>query len=247
MHKCAPFISDASFHRYPSFLSSLCHSPLQLAASRFLVLHEIDLWHYAHTKKPHPDVPVILQLVKELAEYENCLQDVVATTDSLRATLSFPSSSSETGWTPGYAKAFVIVPSLGEITDDTGKPVVAGMALYFHNYSTWTAAPGIYLEDLIVRGNFRGKGYGKALLAELARECLRLGCKRLDWSVLKWNKPSIDLYLSDFVGGTVTEDWQGIRVEGMRLESLANRGRGDASVQQHVESYETNSREPGSP
>jgi GNAT superfamily N-acetyltransferase len=95
------------------------------------------------------------------------------------------------------------------------------MALYFHNYSTWTSAPGIYLEDLFVRKEFRGKGYGKALLAELAKECLRLGCKRLDWSVLKWNQPSIDFYLSDSVGGRIMEQWQEIRVEGERLQRLA--------------------------
>ena len=171
-----------------------------------------------------PDVPVILQLIMELAEYEKTLHEVLATTESLRTTLSFPSSSSETGWTPGYAKAFLIAPSPAEVTNDTGKPLVVGMALYFHNYSTWTSAPGIYMEDLFVRSSFRGKGYGKALLAELAKECLRLNCKRLDWSVLKWNRPSIDFYLSDTVGGKVMEEWQGIRVEGEKLERLAGQG-----------------------
>jgi RimJ/RimL family protein N-acetyltransferase len=177
--------------------------------------------HGRLAKTSHPDVPVILQLIKELAQYEKSLHEVLATTESLRATLSFPASTSETRWTPGYAKAFLIIPSPAEVTDDTGKPAVAGMALYFHNYSTWTSAPGIYLEDLFVRPAFRGKGYGKALLAELAKECLRLDCKRLDWSVLKWNKPSIDFYLSEVVGGKVMEEWQGIRVEGEKLERLA--------------------------
>jgi GNAT superfamily N-acetyltransferase len=100
------------------------------------------------------------------------------------------------------------------------------MALYFHNYSTWTSAPGIYLEDLFVRPEYRGKGYGKALLGELAREGLRLGCKRLDWSVLKWNKSAIDFYLSEVVGGKIMDEWEGVRVEKERLEKLAAAGAG---------------------
>lgn len=98
------------------------------------------------------------------------------------------------------------------------------MALYFNNYSTWTSAPGIYLEDLFVRPEFRGKGYGKALLRELARECLRLGCKRLDWSVLKWNKPAVEFYESEGIGGKLMEEWMGVRVEGGKLENLAGTG-----------------------
>lgn len=160
-------------------------------------------------------------MIKELADYEKSLDQVLATVESLRATLSFPSASSETGWTPGYARTFLIAPSPAEATTETGEAVVAGMALYFHNYSTWTSAPGIYLEDLFVRSEFRGRGYGKALLAELAKECLRLGCKRLDWSVLKWNQPSIDFYLSDAVGGKIMEQWQEVRVEGDKLQRLA--------------------------
>jgi ribosomal protein S18 acetylase RimI-like enzyme len=167
---------------------------------------------------------VILELIKELAEYERALGQVKATIDTLRATLSFPSSTSETGWTPGYAKTFLIIPSPAQATTGTGKPFVAGMALYFHNYSTWHAAPGVFLEDLYVRPEWRGKGYGKALLVELAKECMRLGCKRLDWSVLKWNKPSIDFYLSDFVGGKIMDEWQGVRVDGEKLKKLACAG-----------------------
>lgn len=151
---------------------------------------------------------------------------MLATSDSLRSTLSFPSTSSPTGWTAGYAKTLLITPSPSSAPEpaNTSPVTVAGMALYFHNYSTWTSAPGIYLEDLFVRPEFRGKGYGKALLAELASECLRLGCKRMDWSVLKWNQPSIDFYLSDAVGGKVMEEWSVVRVEGEGLERLAGRG-----------------------
>ncbi len=77
-----------------------------------------------------------------------------------------------------------------------------------------------------MRPESRGKGYGKALLGELARECLRLGCKRLDWSVLKWNEPAIEFYVSDVVGGRVLEEWEGVRVEGEKLVRLAGAGAG---------------------
>ena len=102
------------------------------------------------------DVPTILQLINELASYERALHEVLATPESLLATLSFPSNP-----TKGYAKTLLITPNESD--------KVAGMALYFHNYSTWRAAPGIYLEDLYVRQESRGRGYGKALLRELAR------------------------------------------------------------------------------
>ena len=92
------------------------------------------------------------------------------------------------------------------------------MALYFPNYSTWTAAPGIYLEDLFVRPQYRGKGYGKALLKRLAQEVVAMGGQRLDWSVLAWNKPSIEFYES--IGAKKKEEWLGYRLEGEALESM---------------------------
>lgn len=176
------------------------------------------------------DVPQILQMIQELADYEKALHEVLATEESLRKTLSFPDPKAEGGFTAGYAKTLLIFSNTdtegsvaggngGNNHQDRGLP--AGMALYFHNYSTWTAAPGIYLEDLFVRPQYRGKGFGKALLKALARECLRLGCKRLDWSVLKWNQPSIEFYLSDAVGATRMEEWVGMRVDGERLGKLA--------------------------
>jgi GNAT superfamily N-acetyltransferase len=155
------------------------------------------------------DIPVILQLVNELASYEHALHEVLATEETLRATLSFPSDPSK-----GYAKTLLITPH-----GSSGG--AAGMALYFHNYSTWRAAPGIYLEDLFVRPEFRGRGYGHALLRELARECVRLGCKRLEWSVLKWNEPSIKFYESEKVGAKMMSEWVGMRVDGEGLEKLA--------------------------
>ncbi|EXJ90412.1 hypothetical protein A1O1_03513 [Capronia coronata CBS 617.96] len=178
------------------------------------------------------DVPTILQMIQELADYEKALHEVLATEESLLKTLSFPDPESETGFTPGYAKTLLIVPnnsgSAGTVqqpqqSTEESSPAVAGMALYFHNYSTWTAAPGIYLEDLFVRPQYRGTGFGKALIQALARECLRLGCKRLDWSVLKWNKPSIDFYVSEVIGATRMEEWVGMRVDGEKLAKLAGR------------------------
>jgi GNAT superfamily N-acetyltransferase len=140
------------------------------------------------------DIPTILQLINELASYEDALHEVLATESTLRSTLSFPSDPAK-----GYAKTLLITPS--------GCTAAAGMALYFHNYSTWRAAPGIYVEDLFVRLEHRGKGYGHALLRELARECVRLGCQRLELSVLKWNEPSIRFYESEKVGAKMMSEW----------------------------------------
>ena len=86
------------------------------------------------------------------------------------------------------------------------------MALYFNNYSTWRAAPGIYLEDLFIRPEFRGRGYGKRLLGELALEVKRIGGHRLEWSVLKWNEPSINFY--EAIGAKKLDEWMQMRVEG---------------------------------
>ncbi|MCJ1351951.1 MAG: hypothetical protein MMC33_001935 [Icmadophila ericetorum] len=151
------------------------------------------------------DVPTILALIQELAAYEKASDSVLATHESLLQTLSFPSNPSR-----GYAKTLLIfLPSSSSTSLATA---CAGMALYFHNYSTWRAAPGIYLEDLFVRPEFRGRGYGKRLLGELARETVKVGGKRLEWSVLKWNEPSLKFY--ERLGAVRMEEWVGMRVEG---------------------------------
>lgn len=129
------------------------------------------------------DVPTILQLIRDLAIYEEALSDVAMTEETLSATLSFPPVSSSGGtardFSPGYARTLLIAPR-----DEPGD--IAGMALYFNNYSTWQG-PGIYLEDLFVRSAHRKKGFGRALLAALAREVRVLNpMGRLEWSVLKW-------------------------------------------------------------
>ncbi|KAI9868779.1 MAG: hypothetical protein M1813_004630 [Trichoglossum hirsutum] len=126
------------------------------------------------------DVPTILALIKELATYERAPEKVEATEESLLSTLTFspPSASSPER---GYARTLLIL--------QDGEP--AGMALYFYSFSTWTGRPGIFLEDLFVRPQYRRLGCGLRLLGELARELVEMGGKRLEWNVLRWNEPSI--------------------------------------------------------
>ena len=186
------------------------------------------------------DVPHILALIRELADYEHALDKVEATEDSLLATLSFPSKPGQ-----GYAKTLLLTTSAPAVSEpsstsgsakttppllDTSGQHVAGMALYFHNYSTWTSAPGIYLEDLFVRPMYRGRGYGTALLQALAVETVKVGGRRLEWSVLKWNEPSIRFYEGEGVGATRMEEWVGMRVEGEGLGRLAVRGFGEGGA-----------------
>lgn len=193
----------------------------------------ISTTEYTIRHATQSDVPTILAMINELATYEHALHEVKATESSLTSTLSFPAADDDdnktqsttsgtvgSGWTPGYAKTILLIPHNGE---------PAGMALYFHNYSTWRSAPGIYLEDLFVRPAYRGKGYGTALIRALARECTRLQCRRLEWSVLKWNEPSIRFYQGDSIGATRMEEWVGMRVDGERLLKLAEKQDGEIS------------------
>jgi RimJ/RimL family protein N-acetyltransferase len=132
------------------------------------------------------DVPHILELIQLLADYEHASDSVKATTTTLDATLSFPPFPS-----PGYARTLLIfAPEEEASTEGSASP--AGMALYFPTYSTWRAAPGIWLEDLFVKPEYRGRGYGTRLLTRLAQEVKEMGGARLEWCVLKWNKPSLD-------------------------------------------------------
>ena len=145
------------------------------------------------------DVPAILDFILELAEYENMTDDVVATKELLCEWL-FDKKSAE-----------VI------IALDNGKPI--GYALFFHSFSTFLGRAGIYLEDLFVMPEYRGRGYGKLLLKELARIAVERGCGRLEWSCLDWNKPSIDFYLS--LGAVPMSEWTVYRVAGETLHKLA--------------------------
>lgn len=146
------------------------------------------------------DVPLILQFIRELAEYERMLDDVVATEEMLREELF--------GAKP---KAEVILCHEGE------KPV--GFALFFHNFSTFRGRAGIYLEDLFVRPEFRGKGYGKMLLKALAKLAVERNCARLEWAVLDWNTPSIEFYKS--LGALPMDEWTVYRLTGDALSKLA--------------------------
>lgn len=145
------------------------------------------------------DIPQILHFIRELAAYENMLDDVVATEGLLRE------------WIFEKQKAEVI------LALENGESV--GFALFFHNFSTFLGRAGIYLEDLFVKPEHRGKGYGKALLQKLAQITMERGCGRLEWSCLDWNKPSIDFYLS--LDATPMDQWTVYRLTGDTLRRTA--------------------------
>ena len=145
------------------------------------------------------DIPSILGFIKELAEYENLLDQVVATEEILKEWL-FDKKSSEV--------------LIGELD---GEPV--GYALFFHSFSTFLGRAGIYLEDLYISPTQRGKGFGKSLLTYLANLTLERGCGRLEWCCLDWNEPSIKFYKS--LGAKPLEDWTMYRVDGDALKKLA--------------------------
>ena len=146
------------------------------------------------------DAPVILELIRGLAEYEKLAHECVATEAALRETLF--------GARP---QAEVLLAEEGALAQ--------GFALFFHNYSTFLARRGLYLEDLFVRPEARGRGIGKALLTRLARVAVERGCGRLEWSVLDWNSDAIRFYRS--LGAVPMEEWTVYRVTGSALEALA--------------------------
>ncbi|KAI8626525.1 acetyltransferase [Xylariaceae sp. FL1651] len=166
------------------------------------------------------DVPSILQMVRELADYEHELDAVEATEASLGATIAFaPDHGESTSTAPNTEPITPTRPTRClMLFNDKDEP--AGMALYFYNYSTWRAKAGIYLEDLFVRPSERRKGYGKKLLVELAKEVVAMDGGRLDWSVLKWNEPSIKFYES--IGANAMNEWVGMRVDHEGLTKLAS-------------------------
>lgn len=145
------------------------------------------------------DTEEILYFIKELAAYEQMLDEVVADTQTLEH------------WLFDEKKAEVIF----AVQDG----VKVGFALFFHNFSTFLGRAGIYLEDLFVKPEYRGMGYGKALLTQLARIAVNRGCGRLEWWCLDWNKPSIDFYKS--MGAVPLDDWTVYRIAGDTLTKLA--------------------------
>ncbi len=149
------------------------------------------------------DVPTIISLIKGLAEYERLADEMVGTEELLREHLF--------GARP-YVETL--------LAEADGRAV--GFALFFHNYSTFLTRPGIYLEDLFVLPDERGRGYGKALLTALGRLAVERGCGRLEWSVLNWNEPSIQFYQS--LGAVGMNGWTVNRVTGEALQNLASMG-----------------------
>lgn len=155
--------------------------------------------HVAFRSAERKDVPLILRFIKELADYEGMLDEVVADEATLEE------------WLFDKEKAEVIFALQGEEE--------VGFALFFHNFSTFLGRAGVYLEDLYVKPEHRGKGYGKALLKKLASIAVERGCGRLEWWCLDWNKPSIDFYLS--LGAEPMADWTVYRIAGDTLTQLA--------------------------
>lgn len=147
------------------------------------------------------DLDTVIELIHALAEYEREPDAVRLDRDALRSHLFGPKP---------YAEVILAETDQGES---------AGFALFFHNFSTWEGKPGIYLEDLFVRPEFRGGGHGKALLSELARLAVERGCARLEWSVLDWNEPSIQFYKA--LGATPMDEWTTYRLTGEALTALA--------------------------
>ena len=145
------------------------------------------------------DVALILQFIKELASYEKMLNEVVATEELL--------------------KEWIFEKNKAEIIFAIDNGVEVGFALFFHNFSTFLGRAGIYLEDLYVKPEYRGKGYGKGLLKKLAQIAVERECGRLEWWCLNWNKPSIDFYLA--LGAKPMDDWTVYRITGDTLKNLA--------------------------
>lgn len=145
------------------------------------------------------DTSLILDFIRQLAVYEKMLDEVVATEDLL--------------------KEWLFERKVAEVIFVMEDSVEVGFALFFHNFSTFLGKARIYLEDLFVKPEYRGKGYGKALIKKLASIAVERNCGRLEWSCLDWNQPSIDFYLS--LGGEAMDEWTVYRVTGYTLKKLA--------------------------
>jgi len=161
---------------------------IENTSSEFRIRHAVE-----------QDTKLILQFIKELAEYEKLLHEVSATEELLHE------------WLFVKEKAEIL---FGEVD---GQPVA--MMLFFHNFSTFLGKAGIYLEDLFVKPQFRGRGYGKTMLKHLAKIAVERGCGRLEWVCLDWNTPSIEFYLS--LGAVPMSDWTLYRTSGEALDALA--------------------------
>ena len=146
------------------------------------------------------DVPIILQLIRDLATYERAPNEVTATEGQLTDVLFGKKAAAE-----------VLL-----VFENT---VAVGFAVFFHNFSTWLGRPGLYLEDLFVKPEHRGKGYGRAFLIELAKIARDRGCGRMEWAVLDWNEPAIQFYRK--LGAKPMEEWTVFRLTGEGIATLA--------------------------
>ncbi len=147
------------------------------------------------------DVPVILELIRALATYERAPNDVTATEETLREVLFGEKPAAE-------------VLLLFE------RDIAAGFAVFFHNFSTWLGRPGLYLEDLFVRPEHRGKGYGRALLIQLAKIAQERDCGRMEWAVLDWNEPAIQFYRK--LGAKPMHEWTVFRLTPAEIAKLVD-------------------------
>lgn len=154
-----------------------------------------NLFRFANPK----DLPLILDFIKELADYEKMLDQVVATEELL--------------------EEWIFEKKIAEVIFVMEDDIEVGFALFFHNFSTFLGKAGIYLEDLYVKPEYRGKGYGKALIKKLASIAIERDCGRFEWWCLNWNKSSIDFYLS--LGAEPMDDWTVFRISGSTLKNLA--------------------------
>ncbi len=147
------------------------------------------------------DVPLLLDLIRELAAYERQPDAVTADVDTLRASLFGPRPAAE-----------ALIAYLAAAA-------AAAYAIYFTSFSTWTGRPGIYLEDIFVRPQFRRRGVGRALLVHIARLAQERGCSRFEWAVLDWNQPALDFYRT--LGAEALDEWTVYRLSGASLARLA--------------------------
>ena len=146
------------------------------------------------------DIELIMKFIRDLAEYEKLADQVVADA--------------------GVLADWLFEKRVAKVVLALCDGVEAGFALYFHNFSTFLGRAGIYLEDLYVRPEYRGRGLGLGLMRYLARECVQLGCGRLEWSCLDWNRPSIDFYLA--LGAVPQSEWTTYRLTGEALAALGS-------------------------
>ena len=153
------------------------------------------------------DVPIVLELIQDLATYERAPDEVTATEDQLVDVLF------------GERRAAEVL-----LAFEGTSPV--GFAVYFYNFSTWLGRPGLYLEDLFVKPENRGKGYGRALLVELAKIARDRGCGRMEWAVLDWNEPAIQFYRK--IGAKPNEEWTIYRLTSDGISALADSEVGDS-------------------